>query len=195
MKIYANQKYINTNTSKCYNVMDHGAIGDGATIDKEAIQALLDKALIEDSVTIYFPAGIYKTKEPLQVYNNTHLILDDNAVITREKSGALLMNGEYEGTQQYSNIHINGGIWDMDNNNAGYAGAVHFILGNAENIMIENCKFFNNHGNHALDIAGCENVTIRNCQFIGQLPDLDTSRYYVEAIQLAEFTEIFMRNK
>lgn len=177
------------NNEKIYNIKDYGAVGDGSVIENTAIQSILDKALIENGITVYFPVGIYKINGPLEVFSNTHLILDDNAIITRQLHGALLMNGEYKGSVQYSNIHIEGGIWDMDNDDSSYSGSVHFVLGNADNILIENCKFLNNHGNHALDIAGCENVTIRDCQFIGQWADSDTTRYYVEAVQIAEFTQ------
>ena len=171
------------------NVKDYGAKGDGSSIDKDSIQSVLDLALTRESLTVYFPAGKYVLNGPMQVYSNTHLILDEQAIITRQQHGALLMNGEYEGDIQYGNIHIEGGIWDAHNIVNEYSGSVHFVLGNADNITINNCVFMNNHGNHALDIAGCENVTVRDCSFIGQLPDPNTSRYYVEAIQIAEFTE------
>ena len=181
--------YTRINKNYIYNVMEHGAVGDGKSIENNAIQALLDKALDNDGIVLYFPKGIYRINGPLEVFSNTHLILNDNAIITRKKNGALLINGRYKGEVQYGDIHVEGGIWDLDNETSEYSGSVHFILGNADNFLIENCTFLNNHGNHALDIAGCENVTIRNCKFLGQMPDPDTSRYYVEAIQLAEFTQ------
>jgi polygalacturonase len=180
---------VNSDENYIYNIMEHGAVGDGNSIENNAIQALLDKALDNNGITLYFPKGVYRINGPLEIFSNTHLILDDNAIITRKKNGALLINGRYKGDAQYGNIHVEGGVWDLDNETSVYSGSVHFILGNADNFLIENCTFLNNHGNHALDIAGCENVTIRNCKFLGQMPDPDTSRYYVEAIQLAEFTQ------
>jgi parallel beta-helix repeat protein len=172
-----------------YNVIDNGAIGDGITIENNAIQAILNKALEKNGITIYFPKGKYRIDGPLEVFGNTHLILDDNAIITRKLNKALLINGKNKGTIQYGNIHIEGGVWDADNLTSTFYSSAHFVLGNADNITIENCTFLNNHGGHVLDISGCENMIIRNCKFLGQMQNPDESLFFREAIQIAEFTE------
>ena len=172
------------------NVKDFGAKGDGISDDTTAIQKALKIALTEGYVNIYFPKGVYMINGRLAVYHNTYLKLDSDAVIRRIDEGGFLSNGEPKGDVQYGNIYIDGGIWDADNNHTQFAGCVHFSLGNADNFVIKNAKFLNNHGNHVLDIAGCHNVIIDNCQFLNLWRDPNGIRDYVEAVQLAPFNPL-----
>lgn len=66
---------------------EFGADGTDEGSDAKEIQSALAKAIgAKEQVTIYFPAGIYYIDKPLRVYSNTHLVLDDNAVICRMDS-------------------------------------------------------------------------------------------------------------
>lgn len=178
-----------TRTADTVNVIELGATGDGETDDTESIQSALDLAKTNGLVNIYIPDGVYIISSPLQVFENTHLKLSNNAIIRRSFSGHMLVNGEVNGAVQYGNIHIEGGQWDMDNNHTVYRGGSHFTIGNADNITIENVKFLNNHGGHSLDIAGVHNLIVRDCQFLGFWINPSGDRDYVEAVQISEFTE------
>ena len=171
------------------NIKEFGAKGDGVSDDTKAIQDALKVALIKGSVNIHFPKGTYMVDGELSIYHNTYLKLDDNAIIRRIKSRGFLINGDWQGDTQYGNICIDGGIWDADNNHTAYDGCAHFTFGNADNFIIKNAKFLNNHGNHVLDIAGCHNVIVDNCQFLNFWRNPSGERDYVEAIQLAPFTQ------
>ena len=45
--------------SRIYNVRDHGAKGDGKTLDTKAIQAAIDKCFADKGGTVLIPAGVF----------------------------------------------------------------------------------------------------------------------------------------
>jgi len=55
------------------NVKDFGATGNGSTDDTAAIQAAIDYALANAKVTVYLPAGTYKTTSPIYMDPPTEL--------------------------------------------------------------------------------------------------------------------------
>lgn len=192
-KIEESIDIINTNEISnrfSINVRKLGAKGDGITDDSEAIQAALDLARIGENTIVYIPKGVYMISRVLTVFSDTYMLLDEESVIRRMSTSGdnLLANGLRGGSEQYSNIIIEGGVWDMDDSHTAYMGGVHFIFGNCKNITIRNVRFLNNHGNHCLDLSGVENILIENCSFEGMLLNPDGERDYVEAIQISEFT-------
>lgn len=174
------------------NVKKLGAKGDGITDDSEALQAALDLARIGKNTIVYIPKGVYLISQVLTVFSNTHMLLDEESIIRRMQTSPggtnLLANGLKGGSEQYSNIIIEGGVWDMDDGNTTYNGGVHFTIGNCKNITVKNVRFLNNHGNHCLDLSGVENILIENCSFEGMRLNPNGERDYVEAIQISEFT-------
>lgn len=63
-----------------FNVMDFGAVTDGATKNTDAIRQAIDAAVTAGGGTIYFPAGIYLTG-PIHFKNNIRLFIDAGAVL------------------------------------------------------------------------------------------------------------------
>ena len=171
------------------NVKDFGAIGDGVTDDVVAIQSALNLARELNGAKIYVPKGVYLLGTTLEIYANTHLKLDDNAIFRRSLKGNMALNGTVGGLNPQSNITIEGGTWDMDNNHTRYYGGGHITFGKSKNIKVLNVTFLNNHGNHSLDIAGVEDMVIRDCKFKGFWINPAGDRDYVEAVQISDFTE------
>ena len=60
------------------NVRDFGAVGDGKTMDRAALQAAIDACTAEDEV--YLPAGAYLTGA-LKLHSRMALYLDEGAVL------------------------------------------------------------------------------------------------------------------
>ena len=65
-------------TRRRFNVRDHGASGDGETMDTAAIQTAIDVCGSEEEV--YFPAGVYRTGA-LRLHSNMAIYLDEGAVL------------------------------------------------------------------------------------------------------------------
>src|SRR5690606_32764328 len=63
-----------------FNVREHGALGDGQTLDSPAIQSAIDACSALGGGTVYLPAGQYLTGS-LFLRNNISLHLDSGAVI------------------------------------------------------------------------------------------------------------------
>lgn len=145
------------------NVKSVGAVGDGTTDDTAAIQSALN-----NSGTIYFPAGTYKVTTHLILHSNTMMILDDGATIIRAGEYNMMFISDctdetlaYDGVQ---NIVIEGGTFDMGEGIT-QGGAVLGLI-HCENVTIRNAICRHNNGTyHFFDICGCKDVLIDKCIF------------------------------
>lgn len=95
------------------NVLDFGAVGDGVADDTTAIQAAIDSSA--SGLTVYFPAGIYKTTNTLLFKRNSVKLIGDGFGITRIKyvnaSGGIAVSGDSSKTNSlnvYSYCGIEG---------------------------------------------------------------------------------------
>jgi polygalacturonase len=71
--------------AKVFNVRDYGAVGDGKTLDTQAIQKALDACGQAGGGTVLFPAGTYlsqpltlRTKTTVQIESDATLLADTN---------------------------------------------------------------------------------------------------------------------
>lgn len=84
----------NTDRFAFYNVLDHGIINDGASMNTKKIQLLIDKVAEMGGGTVYFPPGEYLTGTfYLRSYINLHL--ESGAVLL----GSLNIN-DYEAVEE-----------------------------------------------------------------------------------------------
>lgn len=67
-------------TAAEFNVREHGAKGDGVTLDTAAIQKALDACGKVGGGTVHFPAGTYLSK-PLTLRTKTTVQLDEHAIL------------------------------------------------------------------------------------------------------------------
>lgn len=63
-----------------YNVMDYGAVADGATKNTEVIRKTIEAAVKRGGGTIFFPAGIYLTG-PIHLKNSIVIHVDAGAIL------------------------------------------------------------------------------------------------------------------
>jgi polygalacturonase len=84
-----------------YNVREHGASGDGLTLDMHAIQALIDRCAEQGGGTVYFPAGHYVTGS-LFLRSDITLYLDAGAIIlgSENPDDYPVIRARWEGTHQ-----------------------------------------------------------------------------------------------
>lgn len=149
-----------------------------AGTDAAALQAGLDQARGSDKVvTIYVPAGEYDLNRWLRIYSNTHLILDDGAVIRRgdeilDKN--MLRNvddqGGYESVGGYDMSHdivIEGGTWDGGRIEQAESAADLLRIDHARDVVIKNCAVRNVYDCHLLELIGVKNASVSGCSFSG----------------------------
>jgi polygalacturonase len=98
-------------SKRAFDVRDHGAKGDGRTLDTAAIQAAIDRARDVGGGTVTVPPGNYVTGT-LRLYSNIHLVLQERAVLKgSEKISDYIQEGVKLGmifTQNASNVAISG---------------------------------------------------------------------------------------
>lgn len=82
-----------------FNVLDYGAVGDGVTDDRAAIQSAIDAAEAAGGGTVYFPAGTY-------VNNTATLVIDSDKVTIQFEDGAILDLGEGIGGFTITGDHV-----------------------------------------------------------------------------------------
>jgi polygalacturonase len=83
------------------NVREHGAVGDGQTLDSPAIQSAIDACSRLGGGTVYLPSGQYLTGS-LFLRNNISLHLDSGAVILGSENPAdyPIVHSRWEGKHQ-----------------------------------------------------------------------------------------------
>lgn len=95
-----------------HNIVEHGAVGDGANDDSSAIQAVLDGGHKE----VFIPAGRYRITRTLRVDSFTSIVADPDARLIvcgetdHDADSFLLTNRDH--VSGNASIHISGGIWD-----------------------------------------------------------------------------------
>jgi len=88
-------------TRSVYNVIDHGAIGDGQALETQAIQSAIEACNQAGGGTVYFPAGHYVTG-PIFLRSNVTLHLDAGATLLGSENPAdyPVIDGRWEGADQ-----------------------------------------------------------------------------------------------
>jgi polygalacturonase len=84
-----------------FNVREHGALGDGQTLDSPAIQSAIDACSALGGGTVYLPAGQYLTGS-LFLRNNISLHLDSGATIlgSENPDDYPIVHSRWEGKHQ-----------------------------------------------------------------------------------------------
>ena len=172
------------------SVKDYGAVGDGVSDDRQAIQDTIDAAAKGlGGGKVYFPEGTYLVKEIVFLRSHTHLEVHEKATILnginiKNHPSIVFMTGlftddgdqvEWETTED---ISYSGGTIDMNGalneertkaknlpliNSSGA-----FAIGNSKNVTISNVTFKDSYQGHAIQIAGSKNVLVDNSRFLGQ---------------------------
>lgn len=172
------------------SIKDYGAVGDGVSDDRQAIQDTIDAAAKGlGGGKVYFPEGTYLVKEIVFLRSHTHLEVHEKATILnginiKNHPSIVFMTGlftddgdqvEWEPTED---ISYSGGTIDMNGalneertkaknlpliNSSGA-----FAIGNSKNVTISNVTFKDSYQGHAIQIAGSKNVLVDNSRFLGQ---------------------------
>ncbi|AWI10234.1 glycoside hydrolase family 28 protein [Ereboglobus luteus] len=180
-----------------YDVRDHGAKGDGATLDTAAIQKTIDTCTAEGGGTVWFPAGTYLVGT-VHIKDNVTLHLTAGATILGSPNvedytevEKLYRQGLISGTKgkaTYPQRHL---IYARDAKNVAIEGAG-AIDGNGDSYFSEDMKsvklrptpmleFLNSTGVRlenitirnapcwTVHVKNCEDVKIRGCSIVNNL--------------------------
>lgn len=147
---------ISAASSVSVNVKDHGAKGDGATDDTEAIKSALLFAKANGISNIYFPNGTYMVGQTgngggiIQLVDGVGMTGEGPATCHIKLTGGRknpnpLFYQYYVGTPSISNVVIQG--IDFNGNlasqtfDASYQFCTALSINNGKNIEVKNCKF------------------------------------------------------
>ena len=160
------------------------------------IQNCLYEARYYGGGIVKVPAGTYELgTEPLHIYSNTTLSLDDKAVIKRAsgKSSIMLMNGDWSdsegGYSRNNNIIIEGGTWDGSNGSNSAEGNNNLYFGHATGIVVRDTVLKNCYGEHLLELTGVKGATVSNVVFDGYIGENSDENTYKEALQIDYISE------
>lgn len=161
------------------------SVKNGEDITGKLQRALSEAAdLKTGTCRIKIPKGKYKLKDQLQVYSNTHVVMNGVTLVRTNVAGSNSMvrlssttSGECTGYGGFTNITFEGGTWD-DN---GSTGAI-MRFGHANKITLKNVTFTNVKNKHHVEIAACRDVLITGCTFKNFMGNWDSKTNY-EALQ------------
>lgn len=165
------------------NVKDaaYGAVGDGVTDDRAAIQTALD-----DGGWVYVPPGVYALASGLlHIKAHTRLTLAPGATMLRTGPSGMITNADpvqpYGGYSGHGNIVIEGGVWDVNGVNIpAYASGIG--IAHSQDVTIRDTTIRNVPGWHAIEVNSSRTVLVDNCRFEGFRHDGD--RNFSEAVQI-----------
>ena len=173
------------------NVMDYGAVGDGATDDTAAFQAAINVVRAAGGGQLIIPPTEYQISGHVQLCSNLDVSGYGAVLVKRHNiptSSYAYFSALSRGSTGYGsggqNIRVAGikftGDFANDKTTCGFA------LHHAKNVVVEQCEFYESQGpGHSLDLTGCDNITIRSCEFVGFKEAEPGSGYRrTEAIQL-----------
>ena len=185
-----------------FNVLDFGAIPNDEEDDTTAIQTALNKAkdeLINNTnkeIQVFIPEGTFHINSTLQIFSNTKLLLDDNAIIVNQSKTEVMLaayhlnesgnlctsssctHGQYS---QWKNITIEGGTWNANNDASGMHGALRFRHG--EGLTIKNTIIMNSSG-HTINPSASKTVLIDNVTIKDQISTDEKVDFANEVIHL-----------
>lgn len=162
---------------------------------REAIQKCLDEAKNAGGGTVVLPKNTYYlNNEPLHIYSDTTLKLQDGAYVRRATgcSAIMIMNGDWNSSKglytNSKNIVIEGGTWDGSNGSSSAGTNDNMEFGHAEGITIRNTTIKNCYGEHLVEFTGVKDAIVENVTFDGFIGDKNAKENrYKEALQF-DFT-------
>lgn len=168
-------------------VTNYGADSSGAVNADAAIQLALNDARDRGGAWVLVPPGIYKIGATLRIYGNTRLTLMQGAEFRRNHGGTMILNGDpgqnFGGYTGYSNITIEGGLWNMQGTVAGMtSSAMCMSFGHCQNIMVRDVEIRNLPGYHAIEFNSTIHGRVQDSRFLGYIDP--GGRDFSEAVQI-----------
>jgi len=186
---------ITTNAQKVFNVMNHGAAGDGKTDDAIAIQKTIDACAAAGGGQVLFPASHVYLSGPIQLKSNINLHLEAGAVLLANPDEKIYTKSAFRDNPGEGTIWIGGeklenvmlsGLGEINGNGISFMGAeledsyvlkpfnimdprphVITIIG-GKNIRIHDLKI-GNAAYWTIHLIGCDDVVISGLTLLNSL--------------------------
>ena len=199
-----------TGHASAFNVREHGAAGDGLTLDMHTIQALIDRCAGQGGGTVYFPAGHYVTGS-LFLRSNITLHLDAGAVIlgSENPEDYPIIHSRWEGTHQETyapliagknlqNIAVvgrgiidgRGAIWwkAKEEGTLAHPRPRLVSFSDCNNVLIEGITAVNSPS-WTINPVHCQNVTIRGITVINPADSPNTDGINPDSCRLVHISD------
>ena len=186
---------ITTNAQKVFNVINHGAAGDGKTDDAIAIQKTIDACAAAGGGQVLFPASHVYLSGPIQLKSNINLHLEAGAVLLANPDEKIYTKSAFRDNPGEGTIWIGGeklenvmlsGLGEINGNGISFMGAeledsyvlkpfnimdprphVITIIG-GKNIRIHDLKI-GNAAYWTIHLIGCDDVVIAGLTLLNSL--------------------------
>lgn len=155
-----------------------------------ALEEARTKANSKTQYKIIIPPGNYEATHTYRVPSNVY-VYAKGAVIDRKATGKCVFM--CDPNKSYSNIKIEGGVWDTTSQPANYAPDTALVrYAHVKNMIIQDATFKCKRGGHILEFSDMNGLTIKGCKISGNT--IYRNVQPKEAIQLDVATKPAMVN-
>ena len=196
-----------------FNVCEHGAVGDGQTLDSPALQSAIDACAVQGGGTVFLPAGRYLMGS-LFLRNNISLHLDAGAVIlgSENPNDYPVIHSRWEGKHQdtyapliagqnLDNISVvgrgtidgRGAIWWQAKKDGTLAHPRPRLIGFSDcaNVLIEGITATNSPS-WTINPVHCQNVNIRGVTVINPADSPNTDGINPDSCRLVHISDCYV---
>ena len=204
---------MNVSQASAFNVREHGAVGDGQTLDSPAIQSAIEACAAQGGGTVYLPSGHYLAGT-LFLRNNIALHLDSGAVILGSESpdDYPIIHSRWEGKHQdtyaplitgqnINNISITGrgtidgrgSIWWQAKMEGTLAHPRPRLISfsDCSNVLIEGITAINSPS-WTINPVHCQNVNIRGVSIINPADSPNTDGIDPDSCRLVRISDCYI---
>lgn len=149
---------INKNNYPVYNIKGYGAVGDGVTDDTQVIKDTLALIGAAGGGVLFFPSGIYRITSQIPVTQNNLIITGNISTLFMSyttDAALLLVSGQ--------NIRIDNLVFNSQSAYARNFSGSFIFTNNAQNLVIDNCQFFNCPSACVHIRTDSTNISVTNC--------------------------------
>jgi len=204
---------MNVSQASAFNVREHGAVGDGQTLDSPAIQSAIEACAAQGGGTVYLPSGHYLAGT-MFLRNNIALHLDSGAVILGSESpdDYPIIHSRWEGKHQdtyaplitgqnINNISITGrgtidgrgSIWWQAKMEGTLAHPRPRLISfsDCSNVLIEGITAINSPS-WTINPVHCQNVNIRGVSIINPADSPNTDGIDPDSCRLVRISDCYI---
>jgi len=176
------------------NVMDFGAVGDGVTNDRDAVQAAIDSVKATGGV-VYFPVGTYLINTTLDLNNVRNITLLGQSTLASGPKASIIKLAATSGARIIDGRSAQGLCFEKLNFNQTSTAFTSFVFDfshstafDAAYITFRDCQFTTQNTASTINITQSIISLIQNCTFVGGSRSIVNNGTYANAISILNTT-------